>query len=78
MAKHILYAYVDGSDLHDAADRLIARFNAFIERRTWVSPKVLFVNQVRELEEDADPEFLPVWELRGLIRALSSGAENEV
>jgi len=63
MAKYTLYAYVDGSDLHDVADHLIARFNAFIESRAWVSPRVLFVNQVRELEEGVDPEFLPDWEL---------------
>jgi hypothetical protein len=63
MAKFTLYAYVDDSDLHDVSAHLIVRFNAFIERRVWMSPRVLFVNQVRDLEEDANPEFLPDWEL---------------
>lgn len=63
MAKYILYAYVDGSDLHDIAEYLSAGFNAFINSRQWVSPKVIFVNQIRNEQNDSPEGSLPLWEL---------------
>ena len=59
--KHIFYAYVDGSDLHDIENLLVAEFNAFISSQRWVSPNVNLVNQVYELELNAPEDCLPDW-----------------
>jgi hypothetical protein len=48
MRRHILYAYVDGSDLEEVAATLEARFNAFVASRAWVSGAAWAVSQKEE------------------------------
>ena len=64
MTRHTLFAYVDGSDLHDIADALQGRLQAFVEGRRWVAGEAWVVNQ--RLEYDAScsqPEDIPSWDL---------------
>jgi hypothetical protein len=37
MPRHILSAYVDGSDIGDIADMLDDRFEEFVENRRWTA-----------------------------------------
>lgn len=50
MPRHILYAYVQGSDLTDVADDLCTRFQQFIADSEWIWKKPRLVNQRRELD----------------------------
>lgn len=59
MPRHVLYAYVDGSDLHDIADALVERFEAFVHGRAWICGQPTVVDQVAE----GDPSLKPDWDL---------------
>jgi hypothetical protein len=63
MSRHILYAYVDGSDLDEIADILDARFEEFIENRHWTAGAASVVNQGREPDPTMQPGDLPDWDL---------------
>ena len=70
MARHTLYAYVDGSDLHDVEDMLIARLGKFVGSREWVCSDVVIVNQHGDPNDPSlGPDDLPDWDL-GLNLAL--------
>ncbi len=59
-----MYAYVDGSDLHEVADLLDQRFSDFLASRTWACPDAWTVDQ-RQSDDDSSlrPGDLPDWEL---------------
>lgn len=63
MSKYTLYAYVDGSDLKDTAEFFGTRFNTFINNRQWISPRVVFVDQIRDDQDDSPRATIPLWEL---------------
>ncbi len=63
MPRHILYAYVDGSDLDDIAQTLNARFAEFVEGRRWVAGCASVVNQRHGVETCSQPGDLPLWDL---------------
>jgi hypothetical protein len=64
MSRHTLFAYVDGSDLHEIADALEGRLRAFVEGRRWVAGEAWVVNQQLEADESCtNPEDLPDWDL---------------
>jgi len=63
MAFQTLYAYVDGSDLHEVADLLLDRLRAFVESDGWLVRKPSVVNQRRTDDPTLGPEDFPDWEL---------------
>ena len=63
MARHILYAYVCGSDLTDIADELLAAFGRFVASRTWVCDEPRPVNQRRADDPSLRPGDLPDWDI---------------
>src|SRR5690349_8850636 len=48
MRHHVLYAYVEGSDLSGIADEVSRRFASFVSGRRWLSGDATVVNQKRE------------------------------
>ena len=63
MPRHVLYAYVDGSDFDDrVASALDVEFVAFVTGRRWVAGKAWAVNQ-RHSEDLSHPNDLPDWDL---------------
>jgi len=76
MARHTLFAYVDGSDLDDIADALEGRLRAFVQGRRWVAGETCVVNQ--RLEADASctgPEDIPSWDLGLNLHLPDAGME---
>jgi hypothetical protein len=63
MAKHTLYAYVDGSDLHDIVGDVEAHLERFVEETPWHIRKPWLVNQRRETDPSLSPGDLPDWEV---------------
>lgn len=63
MSPYVLYAYVDGSDLHDVADDFKRRIREFIGANTWHLEAPWLVNQRREGDPSLGPDDLPDWEL---------------
>jgi hypothetical protein len=63
MPKHILYAYVEGADLYDIADKLDARFAEFVQSRRWIAGAVSVVNHRHGEENCTHPSDLPLWDL---------------
>jgi hypothetical protein len=63
MARHTLYAYVDGSDLHDIAVELEARLERFVEGEAWQVRTPSIVNQRRPDDSTLKPGDLPDWDL---------------
>ena len=75
MPSHILYAYVDGSDLMQVSDELNARIIDFIDSRTWASGDIWQVNQRRSSKGSLDSQDLPEWDLGLNLRLPSPGSE---
>ena len=70
MSRHVLYAYVDGSDLHDTESALMERLSAFIASRSWVCTDTKVVNQRGSTDDPSlGPDDLPDWDI-GLNFAL--------
>jgi hypothetical protein len=68
MARHTLFAYVDGSDLAGIATELESRFEAFVQAYSWrATPTV--VNQIQARDSTMGADDLPDWDL-GLNMAL--------
>jgi hypothetical protein len=63
MPRHILYAYVDGSDLDGIAKALEARFAGFVGSRSWISGSPSVVNQQHGPDATMQPGDLPDWDL---------------
>ena len=63
MARHTLYAYADGSDLHDVADEIEALLTALVASEPWMIARPWVVNQLHERDEGDRPEDLPDWDL---------------
>ena len=75
MPSHILYAYVEGSDLMGIAEELNARFLKFIESRTWTAGEIWHVDQRQSCDGVSNPEDIPEWELGLNLRLPSPGSE---
>ena len=77
MSRHVLFAYVDGNDLHDVESVLMERLTSFIDSRTWVCTDAKVVNQHGDPNDPSlGPEDLPDWDI-GLNFALpDAGAET--
>jgi hypothetical protein len=71
MPRHVLYAYVYGSDLDEIADALDSQFVAFVAGRQWVAGKAWAVNQ-RQAQSSSD---LPDWDLGLNLELPDPGAE---
>jgi hypothetical protein len=63
MARHILYAYVEGSDLHGISEGLEAEFTRLVSEANWICAKPWVVNQRRDEDPSLGPGDLPDWEL---------------
>jgi hypothetical protein len=63
MARHTLFAYVDGSDLDSIAADLEARFDRFVEATSWRVPRPWVVNQRHDDGPSVAPSDLPDWDL---------------
>jgi hypothetical protein len=66
MVRHVLYAYVDGSNLDGIADALDSRFAKFVENRSWVAGRASVVNQKEGDETSRKKVFMVVRSLTGL------------
>lgn len=62
MSKHTLFAYVDGADLHDIADSVERRLDAFARGRDWRVAVPFVVNQ-RGTDDGLRAGDLPPWHL---------------
>lgn len=63
MARHTLYAYVDGSDLDDVADEIETTLEALVASTPWAFLRPTMVNQVRERDDSYGPQDLTDWDL---------------
>ncbi|MCP3883064.1 MAG: hypothetical protein GY701_32395 [Sulfitobacter sp.] len=63
MAKLVLYAYVDGYDLHDVEDLLISSLEDFISVHHWSLANVRVVNQREDSCEGMEDGYYPRWDL---------------
>src|SRR5262245_37057016 len=63
MARHTLYAYVDGSDLEDVAMTIESRLERFVDATAWRHAKPRIVNQRRLNDSSHRPGDLPDWDL---------------
>jgi hypothetical protein len=63
MARHTLYAYVKGNDLHDVAADIEARVARFIRDNRWRHGKPWVVNQQRPDDPTLRTGDLPDWDL---------------
>ncbi len=63
MARHTLYAYAAGNDLHDVAAGIEARVERFIRDNNWRYGKPWLVNQRRADDPTLRPGDLPDWDL---------------
>jgi len=60
--EHVLCAYADGSDLHDAAPLLRSRLGALLAGRRWATDQVVLVDQMHAPDPE-HPDCLPDWDL---------------
>lgn len=60
---HVIYAYVDGSDLEDVAELLEARLDALVAAHRWASQVPRVVNQRHPPDPSVGPDDLPDWDL---------------
>src|SRR5688572_14043286 len=63
MARHTLYAYVEGSDLEQVVDDIESRVARFVGETRWRHTTPRLVNQRRENDPSLGPDDLPDWEL---------------
>jgi hypothetical protein len=63
MARHTLYAYAEGRDLHDVAAEIEARVDGFIRDNRWRYGKPWLVNQRRPEDPTSHPGDVPEWDL---------------
>lgn len=77
MPKHVLYAYVDGSDLHELEESLLSSFDDFVEGREWTLRGVKVVNQRHEEDETLSEGDLPAWDLGLNVNLPDVGHEPE-
>ena len=77
MSRHVLYAYVDGSDLHDIESVLMDRLSSFIDSRSWVCADPKVVNQHGDPSDPSlGPEDLPDWDIGLNFTLPDPGAET--
>jgi hypothetical protein len=55
MARHVLFAYVEGSDIDDDADLLVEAFERFVARAPWPDAVPTVVDQVRRDDPSLGP-----------------------
>ena len=63
MARHTLYAYVDGYDLDEVATDIKSRIEEFLDTTAWRYAKPRMVNQRRLNDPSLRPGDLPDWDL---------------
>ena len=63
MARHTLYAYAEGNDLHDVAADIEARVERFIRDTRWRCAVPSVVNQRRPDDPTLGPDDLPDWDV---------------
>ena len=76
MARQVLYAYVDGSDLHDIASDLAAEFEDFVVGRMWVCDDPHVVDQKCLHDPAMKSGDLPDWDLGLNLDLPDSGHEK--
>ena len=77
MPKHLLYAYVDGSDLHELEESLLASFDNFVDSREWTLQGVKVVNQRHDEDDSLSEGDLPGWDLGLNVDLPDVGQEPE-
>jgi hypothetical protein len=75
MARHILYAYVDGADLGEVADEIEAALDALVASTTWAFARPRIVNQKHERDDSHRPGDLADWDLGLNLDLPDRGAE---
>ncbi len=76
MARHTLYAYVDGADLEFEAQKLEARFAEFVRGRHWIAGQASVVNQRHGEESCTQPNDFPSWDLGLNLQLPDPGTES--
>jgi hypothetical protein len=62
VARHTLYFYVDGSDLHEVAPTILREVERLVDSRTWSQPAWI-VNHVYPRDVSMRPDDLTDWDL---------------
>lgn len=77
MSRCVLYAYVDGNDLHEVESFLVERLSTFIESREWICTGAKVVNQHGDPNDPSlNPEDLPDWDIGLNITLPDPGKET--
>ena len=63
MARHTLYAYAEGNNLHDVAAEIERRVEQYIRDSSWRYGKPWVVNQRRKHDPSLRPGDSPGWDL---------------
>jgi len=63
MARHTLYAYVDGSDLDEVADSIQVALEKLVAASSWAFVRPRIVNQKHERDDSYRPDDLTDWDL---------------
>ena len=63
MSRYVLFAYVDGFDLHDVATEIERRLQEFLETTRWTLDRPWLVNDRTEDDPSLTPGDLPTWNL---------------
>jgi hypothetical protein len=75
MVRRTLYAYVDGSDLHDVADSIEMALQAVVASTKWAVSRPRIVNQMHERDDSYGPSDLTDWDLGLNLDLPDPGAE---
>lgn len=78
MARHTLYAYVNGSDLHEVADDIELALEALVASTPWALLRPRIVNRKHKRDDSYGPEDLTDWDLGLNLDLPDPGAEPAV
>jgi hypothetical protein len=76
MSSHIIYAYVDGSDLHEVAAHIESMLEGFVRGHRWQCAEPMLVNTPHPPDSAAAAGDLPLWDL-GLNLAVPAGERDD-
>src|SRR5262245_39718170 len=75
LARHTLYAYVEGSDLDEVADAIETALEALVASSKWVFESPRIVNKKHERDDSYGPDDLTDWDLGLNLDLPDTGAE---
>lgn len=75
MPRYLLFAYVDGADLEDVAERLESRFRQFARSRRWIAGHPKIINQRYGKVQLTESGFAELWRLGLTLELAEIGTE---